>query len=415
MESLDVVGIGNAIVDVVAEADDGLLAEEGLPKGSMTLIDAARADALRARMGPAVEVCGGSAANTMVGVARLGGAAGYVGKVRDDEAGGVFTRDIRGAGVAFSTPAAAEGAATARCLIFVTPDAQRTMNTHLGACVELGPGDIDPDFIASARLLYMEGYLWDPPAAKEAFRKALAITRQARGRVCLSLSDSFCVDRHREELRDLVANDIDVLVRQRRRGDGALRGAGLRRGACCRPRGLRRRRADAERPGLGGGGRWRGPYRRGGAHRPAGGYHRRGRPLRRRLPAQASRGASTSPAAAASPRSPPARFWATTAPAPRPTSPPSSTRAGTPFSPHHGAVHSAHRARQDCAMQRAIHLSAAHVSAATCSRESRLSHLIPLYPGESRQQLIVAEVGRGTGRRPRHDRRAMRPWAGPRS
>ena len=207
----DVVGIGNAIVDVVAEADDALLAEEGLPKGSMILIDAARADVLRARMGRAVEVSGGSAANTMVGVARLGAAAGYVGKVRDDAAGAVFRRDIREAGVAFPTPAATDGAPTARCLIFVTPDAQRTMNTHLGACVELGPADIDPDFIASARLLYMEGYLWDPPAAKDAFRKALGITRQAGGRVCLSLSDSFCVDRHRAELRDLVANRVDVL------------------------------------------------------------------------------------------------------------------------------------------------------------------------------------------------------------
>ena len=208
---LDVVGIGNAIVDVVAEADDALLAEEGLPKGSMTLIDAARADTLRARMGPAVEVSGGSAANTMVGVARLGGAAGYVGKVRDDTAGAVFRRDIEAAGVSFATPAATEGAATARCLIFVTRDAQRTMNTHLGACVELGPADIDPDFIASAGLLYMEGYLWDPPAAKEAFRKALGIAHAAGGRVCLSLSDSFCVDRHRAELRDLVAAHIDVL------------------------------------------------------------------------------------------------------------------------------------------------------------------------------------------------------------
>ena len=162
-------------------------------------------------MGPAVEVSGGSAANTMVGVARLGGAAGYVGKVRNDAAGAVFRRDIEAAGVRFPTPAAAGGAATARCLIFVTPDAQRTMNTHLGACIELGPADIDPDFIARARLLYMEGYLWDPPAAKEAFRKALGIAHAAGGRVCLSLSDSFCVERHRAELRDLVANEIDVL------------------------------------------------------------------------------------------------------------------------------------------------------------------------------------------------------------
>ena len=208
---LDVVGIGNAIVDAVAQADDALLADEDLSKGSMTLIDAARANALRARMGSAKEVCGGSAANTMVGVARLGGVAGYVGKVRDDEVGAVFRRDIQDAGVDFSTPAAADGAATARCLVFVTPDAQRTMTTYLGACVELGPADIDPDFIARARLLYMEGYLWDPPAAKEAFRKALGIAHAAGGRVCLSLSDPFCVDRHRAELRDLVANHVDVL------------------------------------------------------------------------------------------------------------------------------------------------------------------------------------------------------------
>ena len=211
MGSLDVVGIGNAIVDAVAEADDALLADEGLPKGSMTLIDAARARALRMLMGEAVEVSGGSAANTMVGVARLGGVAGYVGKVRDDAAGDVFRRDIEASDVAFPTPAAVDGAGTARCLVFVTPDAQRTMTTYLGACVELGPADIDPDFIARARLLYMEGYLWDPPDAKEAFRKALGIAHAAGGRVCLSLSDSFCVERHRAELRDLVANHVDVL------------------------------------------------------------------------------------------------------------------------------------------------------------------------------------------------------------
>ena len=208
---LDVVGIGNAIVDVVAGADDAFLADEDLRKGSMTLIEGARADELRARMRPAVEVSGGSAANTMVGVARLGGAAGYVGKVRDDAAGAVFRRDIEAAGVRFPTPAAKDGAATACCLVFVTPDAQRTMTTHLGACVELGPADIDPDFIARAGLLYMEGYLWDPPAAKQAFRKALGIAHAAGGRVCLSLSDSFCVERHRAELRDLVANHVDVL------------------------------------------------------------------------------------------------------------------------------------------------------------------------------------------------------------
>ena len=209
--ALDVVGIGNAIVDTVAGAADAFLAEHDLPKGSMILIDAARAARLRAHMAQAVAVSGGSAANTMVGAARLGAAAGYVGKVRDDDAGAVFRRDIEAAGVVFPIPAAASGAATACCLVFVTPDAQRTMTTYLGACIELGPADIDPDFIARARLLYLEGYLWDPPAAKEAFRKALAIAHSTGGRVCLSLSDSFCVDRHRAELRDLVANHIDVL------------------------------------------------------------------------------------------------------------------------------------------------------------------------------------------------------------
>ena len=210
--ALDVIGIGNAIVDVVAGADDAFLAENDLPKGTMTLIDAARAEVLRMRMGPAVEISGGSAANSMVGVARLGGAAGYVGKVRDDAAGAVFRRDIEAAGVSFSTPAAKDAAATACCLVFVTPDAQRTMCTYLGASVELGTADIDPDVIASARLLYLEGYLWDPPAAKQAFRKALGIAHAAGRRVCLSLSDRFCVDRHRAELRVLVARDVDVLV-----------------------------------------------------------------------------------------------------------------------------------------------------------------------------------------------------------
>ena len=209
--ALDVVGIGNAIVDTVASADDGFLAEHALPKGSMTLIDAARAARLRARMAQAAEVSGGSAANTVVGAARLGAAAGYVGKVRDDAAGAAFRSDIEAAGVVFPTPAAWSGAATACCLVFVTPDAQRTMTTYLGACIELGPADIDPAFIARARLLYLEGYLWDPPAAKEAFRKALAIAHGTGGQVCLSLSDRFCVDRHRVELRNLVANHVDVL------------------------------------------------------------------------------------------------------------------------------------------------------------------------------------------------------------
>ncbi len=210
--ALDVVGIGNAIVDVIARADDAFLVGNDVTKGAMTLIDAARAEALYDRMGPAIEVSGGSAANTMVGLARLGTVVGYVGKVRNDAIGAVFRHDITASGVRFSTPPAEDGAATARCLIFVTPDAQRSMTTYLGACLELGPADVDPGLIAGAQLTYMEGYLWDPPEAKQAFRKALGIARAHGRRVCLSLSDSFCVDRHRAEFRDLVANHVDVLL-----------------------------------------------------------------------------------------------------------------------------------------------------------------------------------------------------------
>ncbi len=208
---LDVVGIGNAIVDVVANADDAFLAEQGLAKGTMTLIDAARADALYGLMGPGVEVSGGSVANSMAGLASLGGRGAFVGKVRDDQLGEIFRHDIRAAGVAFDTAPAAEGAATARCLIFVTPDAQRTMGTMLGACLELGPKDVDPALIATAKVTYLEGYLWDPPRAKEAFVKAARLAHEAGREVALSLSDPFCVERHREEFRALVGAHVDIL------------------------------------------------------------------------------------------------------------------------------------------------------------------------------------------------------------
>jgi len=208
---LDVVGIGNAIVDVLSHADDGFLAAQGLVKGAMTLIDAARADALYGAMGPAVEASGGSAANTLAGLASLGGRAGFVGKLGHDAFGAVFRHDIRAAGVDFATPPATSGAPTARCLVFVTPDAQRTMQTHLGACVELGPEDIDPALIAGARVTYLEGYLWDPPRAKEAFRKAAALAHAAGRKVALTLSDPFCVERHRAEFRELVAGPVDIL------------------------------------------------------------------------------------------------------------------------------------------------------------------------------------------------------------
>ncbi len=207
----DVVGIGNAIVDVLAHADDAFLAEVSLAKGTMSLIDAERADQVYAAMGPGTEVSGGSCANTMAGLAALGARTAYIGKVRDDEFGDVFAHDIRGIGVAFDTPAATNGAPTARCLILVTPDAQRTMATYLGACVELGPNDVEPDLIAASGIVYLEGYLWDPPGAKDALRKAVAIAHQYGRQVALTLSDPFCVERHRAEFRALVSNDVDIL------------------------------------------------------------------------------------------------------------------------------------------------------------------------------------------------------------
>jgi sugar/nucleoside kinase (ribokinase family) len=212
---LDVAGIGNAIVDVIAHADERFLAEEDLAKGAMTLIDAARAQALYAKMGPAIESSGGSVANTMAGLASLGGpgyrGGGYIGKVRDDTLGQVFRHDITAAGIRFDTPPAAAGPGTARCLILVTPDGQRTMATYLGACVELGPEDIDAGLIAAARITYLEGYLFDPPRAQEAFRTAARIAHRAGRRVALSLSDPFCVARHRAAFRELVRGEVDIL------------------------------------------------------------------------------------------------------------------------------------------------------------------------------------------------------------
>jgi sugar/nucleoside kinase (ribokinase family) len=209
--ALDVVGIGNAIVDVIAHAEDGFLGKHGLVKGAMTLIDAARAEALYAVMGPGVEMSGGSAGNTMAGLASLGGAGAYIGKVREDQLGAVFRHDMTATGIHFATAPATQGPATARCLILVTPDAQRTMNTYLGACVDLGPEDIDAGIIADSQITYLEGYLFDPPRAKEAFRKAAAIAHGAGRRVALSLSDPFCVDRHRAEFRTLLKEHIDIL------------------------------------------------------------------------------------------------------------------------------------------------------------------------------------------------------------
>jgi adenosine kinase len=208
----DVLGIGNAIVDVIARAEDDFLVAQGMHKGTMALIDEARASAIYEAMGPAVESSGGSAANTIVGVASFGARAAFVGKVKDDELGRTFAHDIRAAGVAFDTAPASDGPSTARCYIMVTPDGERTMNTFLGAAQDLHPNDIDEAQIAAAAVTYLEGYLWDPPRAKEAFVKAAAIAHKAGRQVALTLSDSFCVDRYRAEFLDLVRKGtVDIV------------------------------------------------------------------------------------------------------------------------------------------------------------------------------------------------------------
>ncbi|GLK79322.1 adenosine kinase [Methylopila turkensis] len=208
----DVLGIGNAIVDVIARTEDDFLVAESLVKGSMALIDEARAETLYGRMGPAIEASGGSAANTLAGLGSLGGRAAFIGKVKADPLGEVFGHDIRAIGVDFPTAAATDGAATARCFVLVTPDGERTMSTFLGAAQALGPDDIDAATVEAASVTYLEGYLWDPPAAKEAFRKAAEIAHAAGRQVALSLSDSFCVDRYRPEFLELIrGGTVDLL------------------------------------------------------------------------------------------------------------------------------------------------------------------------------------------------------------
>jgi sugar/nucleoside kinase (ribokinase family) len=208
----DVLGIGNAIVDVLARTDDDFLARQKMHKGAMQLIDETQAARIYDAMGPAVEVSGGSAANTIVGAASFGARTAFVGKVKDDELGGVFAHDIRAAGVTFTTPPASAGPSTARCYVLVTPDGERTMNTFLGAAQDLHPNDIDADAIAAAQIIYLEGYLWDPPRAKEAFLKAAKIAHDAERDVALTLSDAFCVDRYRAEFLDLIRNGTVDLV-----------------------------------------------------------------------------------------------------------------------------------------------------------------------------------------------------------
>jgi sugar/nucleoside kinase (ribokinase family) len=207
----DVVGIGNALVDVIAHAPDSFLAEHELVKGSMELIDADRARHLHAALGTPVEMSGGSAANTMCGVASLGGRAAYIGKVSDDELGDVFGHDLNAVGVAFRPGAPESETPTGRSIIVVTPDAQRTMNTYLGVAELLSSDDLDEAAIADGAVLYMEGYLFDRDDAKKAFRRAAGVAHAAGRTVSLSLSDSFCVDRHRADFAALVRDEVDIL------------------------------------------------------------------------------------------------------------------------------------------------------------------------------------------------------------
>lgn len=208
---LDVVGVGNAIVDVIASVDDPFIAGHGLARGAMTLVSAERSAELYEAMPAGIAVSGGSAANTVAGVASFGGRAGFIGKVRDDQLGEVFVHDIRATGVAFDVPPAPEGPPTARCLIQVTPDAERTMNTYLGMAALLAPADVDTTLVASAQITYCEGYLWDVQVAKDAIRLAMEAAGDAGRTVALALSDSFCVERHRAEWLDLIEDRVDVV------------------------------------------------------------------------------------------------------------------------------------------------------------------------------------------------------------
>jgi sugar/nucleoside kinase (ribokinase family) len=207
----DVTAIGNAIVDVLAQADDTLLTRHELAKGAMSLIDATTAERLYGIMGPGREVSGGSAANTAAAIAALGGTVAYIGKVADDQLGNVFTHDIRAVGVTYDTKPLTDGLSTARCLIFVTPDAQRTMQTFLGATTQLGPEDLNMDYITGSKVVYLEGYLWDQPRAKAAMRDAAIRAHDAGVKVSLTLSDAFCVARFRDEFLELAEKHVDIL------------------------------------------------------------------------------------------------------------------------------------------------------------------------------------------------------------
>ena len=282
---IDVLTLGNAIVDVLAHTDEAFLLQKKVHKGAMQLIDEARAEELYGDMGPAVIVSGGSGANTAAGVASFGVKAGFIGKVKNDETGKLFAHDLKAIDVHYDVTLAEDGPATARSFILVTPDGERTMNTYLGACQNLTPDDVNPETVRASSIVYLEGYLWDPPAAKEAFRKAVKIAHEAGNKVALTLSDAFCVDRYRDEflglMRDgsldiLFANihelqslygtsDADTALGRVARGKRARRDHPLGRG-----RADRDPRRDEGRAGL--------PRRARGRH------HRRRRPLRLRLP-----------------------------------------------------------------------------------------------------------------------------------
>ncbi len=206
-----VIAIGNALVDVITAAEPAFLAGQGIPKGVMRLIGADEAETLYAAMGPGREISGGSAANTLAGMAALGAKTLFVGRVADDQLGRVFAHDIRAAGVDYATPVSTGGAPTGRCLIVVTPDGDRTMNTFLGACQELSETDLDAAMVASADILYLEGYLWDPAAPRAAMRKAISVARANNTKVALTLSDVFCVEGYRSDFQQLLAEHVDLV------------------------------------------------------------------------------------------------------------------------------------------------------------------------------------------------------------
>jgi sugar/nucleoside kinase (ribokinase family) len=211
LDEFDVVGIGNALVDVLSHEQESFIEANGLAKAVMTLIDTEGAETLYAAMGPGIEVSGGSAANTIAGIASFGGRAAYIGRVADDQLGRVFGHDLRSTGATFRSRPAPDGPPTGRCLIVVTPDAERTMNTYLGASEFLGPDDVDGELIAAAQITYLEGYLFDRPDAQEAYWKASRLAHEAGRRVALTLSDTFCVERHKQAWRALVADQVDIL------------------------------------------------------------------------------------------------------------------------------------------------------------------------------------------------------------